>query len=715
MRKFRVILKVERLEDRNVPTIWGVPWPDAHLTVSFAPDGTLVENSPSNLFQTLGQARSREWQLEILKALQTWARESNINLSVVPDSGLPLGTTGAPQGDSRFGDIRIAAVPLPLDVVATGNPFSWSGTWSGDIIFNSRYGFNLGGTGPYDLYSITLHEAGHVFGLDNSPLEASVMYTRYDGVRTGLSIFDVAEIQSLYGVREPDQFDQARSNTTALRATELGDLGSYLSLTGDITSETDVDYYKFTTAEDAESFTIDLRVTSASLLTARVTVYDAAGQVVGSAVARDPLSGDIRITVREVEGNAKYFIKVQGTGDGLFTIGSYRLVLRQQTAPSSGGDSDHSGDSTSGSGGDDTVPSDTTKDVPDVPAPEMPPERRFDFYFEGNIHDGMDGDLYEVAAPPGEEGPLTMTVVAWATGGLQPKVVVYDADLNALPFQLVLNDNGTYTLQIPNATPGAGYFIKISGLTDAASTGDYALGVAFTTQPLITLKTYTGNTLSDSTAESVWSLDVRRAKLFHFVLSANTEESASASVGMTIRDEAGNVLFSRTVHTGDDPVSGLIYLTAGKYTISFTAAAQDVSTPLTVTYQLDGRVISNPIGPELIDPTLDPIGRSDTTPTGQERIVIVFFTTLHELASPYLDLGASSPDPVRVDEPVPGESFQAAMASVDSFLQQNQAALSGSLKLIFHSNGKRLGSFKLGSYDDPWGVSLAEPYSDPWW
>src|SRR5262245_49764817 len=103
-------LHIEPLEDRRTPAIFNVPWADGqNLTISFVPDGTAVDNQTSNLFQSLqASGLSVEvWQREILRAFQTWAENANLNLGVVVDGGHPLGASGLPQGDSRFGDIRI--------------------------------------------------------------------------------------------------------------------------------------------------------------------------------------------------------------------------------------------------------------------------------------------------------------------------------------------------------------------------------------------------------------------------------------------------------------------------------------------------------------------------------------------------------------------------------------------------------------------------------
>src|SRR4051812_37567830 len=105
-------LALEQLEDRATPA-FGVAWPDpAHVTLSFAPDGTGVNGVPSNLSQLLGQVDDAAWKREALRAYQTWAAVANVNVSLAADGGQPLGATGSSQGDARFGDIRLAAVPL---------------------------------------------------------------------------------------------------------------------------------------------------------------------------------------------------------------------------------------------------------------------------------------------------------------------------------------------------------------------------------------------------------------------------------------------------------------------------------------------------------------------------------------------------------------------------------------------------------------------------
>src|SRR5262245_17484594 len=152
----------ETLEDRTLPTTFGVPWADPeHLTLSFANSGTQTPLGASNLAQVLSAAgTSAQWKFTILRAFQTWAANSNINLGLVSDGGQAIGSVGAVQGDSRFGDIRIATGPLSPDVFASTSPFSWTGsTLSGDMMLNSLVQFGTGSSSNYaDLFSVALHE-----------------------------------------------------------------------------------------------------------------------------------------------------------------------------------------------------------------------------------------------------------------------------------------------------------------------------------------------------------------------------------------------------------------------------------------------------------------------------------------------------------------------------------------------------------------------------
>ena len=215
--KNRHALHVERLEDRTTPTVWGNPWPDPqHMTLSFAPDGTDIGGSAGACsLSSSRESTSRLADSRSSAAFQTWAALGNINLSLTSDGGDPLGTAGPVQGSPLYGDIRIGSRLLSDSELAVGTPFDQFGTWSGEVLFNSGYTFALTGQpGAYDLYTVALQEAGHVFGLSDNSNLASVMYSFYQECAGRLSAGDITALQQLYGVRTPDQFDQTQDQTT---------------------------------------------------------------------------------------------------------------------------------------------------------------------------------------------------------------------------------------------------------------------------------------------------------------------------------------------------------------------------------------------------------------------------------------------------------------------------------------------------------------------
>src|SRR6516165_1749164 len=117
-------LDMELLESRAVPATFGVPWADpSRLTLSFAPDGTTIAGHTSSVFRTLNaQQPSAAWQHEILQAFQTWAVQANINIGLVTDGGQAFGTSGPPQHDPRFGDIRVGAQAMAPDQLSISVP-----------------------------------------------------------------------------------------------------------------------------------------------------------------------------------------------------------------------------------------------------------------------------------------------------------------------------------------------------------------------------------------------------------------------------------------------------------------------------------------------------------------------------------------------------------------------------------------------------------------
>jgi Matrixin len=170
----------------------------SRISYSFVPDGTSVGGTPSALYQSMSERgfSENQWKSQFRRAAAVWEAVANINLAEVGDGGQAIGVSGNQQNDSRFGDIRFAAVAQPGTTLAHANlpPDFNGGTRAGDIVMNSGITWNINST--YDLQTVAIHEIGHALGLDHSTLTNAVMYEFYNGAKQNLSSDDVAGIRS---------------------------------------------------------------------------------------------------------------------------------------------------------------------------------------------------------------------------------------------------------------------------------------------------------------------------------------------------------------------------------------------------------------------------------------------------------------------------------------------------------------------------------------
>jgi hypothetical protein len=628
---------IEFLEDRAVPATFGVPWHDAsNLTLSFAPDGTPIAGHTSTLFQSMNaQEPAAAWERAVLQAFQTWAVNANINIGLVSDSGDPFGTSGASQHDPRFGDVRVGAQSMAPDALSVSIPNdpSISSTWTGDVLINSNDRF---GGNNLDVYSVLLHEAGHVFGIADSTDPNSPMYSQYTGAQR-LTSQDVRNLQALYGVRAPDSHEGSSGNDSMNKATQIQPPGSYTGATplvvyGDVGSNKDVDFYALKPPSNYRGpITFQLQSAGISLLTPHLTVLDAKGNILGDAQATSDFGDVVTVHLNQSDPNATYYLEVRGAAQDVFGIGGYGMAVTFDAA------------NTVSPSTLDTVlrgpyqslnPNDLSSLLTnpgqvlfnnghnDGSAVTLAPTPGYalNTHFEtvGSIATASDVDLYRIQRPnvPSGQGlVLTATVRSLSPNGTMPRVAILDSNQNPVSAQIIANGDGTFTVQATGLKSSGNFFLRV--VPNGSSTsplGNYALDAEFGATAA-NLSTFASGSLTASTAQQSYNLYVGESQLMQFVLSAGAVGApAGATVQMTVTDSTGKVVYSLAAAVGDTVSGPGAFLTPGAYTIHFSLPGVTGGGVPPVSYNLLGEGISDPIGPVPDDPTLIPVYNIPTMP-----------------------------------------------------------------------------------------------------
>ncbi|MGD9632128.1 MAG: Ig-like domain-containing protein [Pirellulales bacterium] len=639
------LLRVERLEERLALDAQGALVAfDPHFTLSFADDGVAAAGQSNSLAATFDAvAVDAVWHEQILRGFQSWASQTNADIGVVSDGGQAFGSPGATQGDQRFGDIRIGAIAISPEVGAVSVPVDnfVSGTWLADVLFNSQFGYQS----PDEILAVALHEAGNVFGLEDSSDPLSPLSTGGRPTVKMPTVADIAALQSLHGIRLPDANEAIGGNTdndsfsTAAKLSlwefANGDDGTAPTIIyGDVTSASDVDFFYVDTPGDYFGpVTFALRTSGISLLQPDVTIYDAAQQQVNHATLQEVGGSVLTLQIPTSTPHQRYYVSVAGAVTDVFGIGGYSLVTRfdginlaDQNAIDAVANGQYrslpqeelakffDANETDLVNDDGHADDEVTMGMELDSLPAFVDDARYEI--TASIADSSDVDYYVIKSPKVDGTPLdVMTVAARSLdkAGLIPKLTVLDEDLNPIAAEVVVNGGGELVVQVTGIALTSDYIIRVEA-ADAGGpfdSGNYHLGVVFTSSA-VTLEPLATGTVGDTISSNVHSLYIGRPQLFHLVLEADTSTSAVPSaVVATIKDQNSTVVATIAAPPGERRSLPGVFLNPGTYTVEFEVRTLDGSLAPAVDYGLLGTAISDPFVGDPEDPNSHPFACMD--------------------------------------------------------------------------------------------------------
>lgn len=614
--------RIEPLESKALLDSGGI---SAFLSLSFVPDGTQVSSQSSELFAALNPLGPAEtWQRTIEQAFNLWAVHTNADVARVADDGSPLGIPGQRFADDRFGDVRVAAVPLSDSVLAIS--FPWDnvalGTWSSDIVFNSNHPW-----GSLDeIASVALHEAGHIFGLEHSHDPLSAMHVHGISNVSRPSAQDVAELQQLFGNRDIDPHEDALDNDEIGQATVLTeDLGSeQLSLSyGDLSTAGDVDIFRIASDEEIEgTIFVSVETMGLSLMEPVVQLLGPDHEVLREVTATNGIAGLEYITEDDFE---ELFVSVTAADESPSPIGRYSVAV---TLVEEDFDDDDYEDFLQGDlfGLDAdllrslVLDEDDEIDLDEFDAPGLGEAKRLlpvslnagQIWFEqlGSIVDGNDTDVYildDLDDAEERPGNMTIRIQSMTLGGLIPKVAIHDSEGRLLPREVISHGNGELVVQVTRPEEEDNVSITVSAEDPAGAfvKGDYRLSVTVGTS-LVELAEFSSGELSSTEPVSAQLFHVATPQLFHFLVSTESSSGdAATAVSMDIFDDRGQLVYSlvsgaNAIRSGANPL-----LHPGTYTLRVGAVGGTIQDA--IRFQVNGIATSNPLGVVPVDPSQQPV------------------------------------------------------------------------------------------------------------
>lgn len=608
---------------------------DQLITVSLVPDGTWVGNVRSSLSSTVARRIGGDatLKLQVARACQRWSTPTNLNFSFVSDTGVPMGTQGLSRQDIRFGDIRIAAIPLPNGVrgVAFSRDDVIAGTWAGDIVLNSNYAFT-----STSALQVILHELGHVLGFEHLEGVSSVLNPT--NTRTTLATVDLQRLRARYGSRDLDRYDRGRGNGTLNRAQALrlgySQKGTLPVLAfGDLSSPRDVDYFEFRAdSKWGNTLSFQLRTRNNSLVSARLKVLDSRGRVLGQATTTWQGTGIARVTVPISRLTGDCYVSVSSLA-GEFAVGSYALVatypatletpnamitemaswnfshLSQSQARYRFRDGPQAFFFAVDNHTDDTLAQAAILDPLDLPTNAN--LHRID----ASISDEIDLDYYRFEVPGSFDAlPLTLTLHSRDAGLLIGQLSLMTDDGLPLPFSILTNGNGLSVIQLDQAPSGT-YVVRVASdpqVSNEFQTGNYTLEIR-SDRPAVHPESMAIGEAREGTSE-FHTIRVARAQMFHFSIEAFVNNNQPDTVIFaTLFDERGRRVYQVATRPNDLRSSQSVLLSPGSYSLRIDIVTRRGNSNSRIAYQFWGSPNTDNEGPRLLDPTLSPFPNCDPT------------------------------------------------------------------------------------------------------
>lgn len=644
MRIKRRPLLVEHLQRRDLMTADSLAWDDAgSLRLSFVPDGTVVGDQVSNLDSTLSHSPAgAAWRDSVVKAFQIWSQYAAINVGVVNDSGAPIGTAGPTRGDERFGEIRIAGLPMTADTWAAAVPHdkTSSGSWAGDMFFNTAADWNQH---PDDLLRVALHEAGHVLGLPHNDDPTSPMHEH--GVPASLTpaASDIALLQQLYGVRTVDANETNKANDTLGDATRMrfSDVSSSFDGTkplihyGEITKASDRDIFFFEVPQSHKgTTTVHVESRGLSQLQFRLKIMNSNGVTLSTGDGTGVQGSEVHLTIPATTNGGKYYLEIDAIGDSLNRIGAYAVVAELDgkvavpyettlasvqkahrwfaSASTVLGNLDvgtlalsqiSNGTLVDDKGGNDLSGSATRID------PFLDNATRRVARTIGSISSGTDVDYYRFRSPKPPAGTtfgMLLQIDSIERNGLMPEIEVRDELSALMPLQFLVNGNGEVKVWVAGVAANKDYTVRVRGVVSGHNIGNYELSATFQAeQPTIPLLANSDVNSSDPEAQFAW--DVAKPQLFSLALEATYAGGAAVPIWANIFDSDGRIIYNLTSQSDQFRTGVSVLLMPGYYYLQLGARFPAGSDGLGANIRLLGTADNEPLGPAPIDPASTPI------------------------------------------------------------------------------------------------------------